>query len=75
VTQPFSGHRTSQPPVGAVDADLAVEDLGALRDADLADDQTRVVRYNSDLTVVAAAERARDVAEWDGSCMSSEAIA
>src|SRR5262245_51648169 len=49
--------------VRRIDADLRVEDVGALRDADLADDQAGIVGDDAHLAVVPAAERARDVAE------------
>ena len=46
--------------------DLLIEDLRGFRDTDLADDQARVVRSDPNLAVVAATERANDVAEVIG---------
>jgi hypothetical protein len=43
-----------------VDAELLIEDLCALRDANLADDQSRNVRDDPDVAIVAAAEGADD---------------
>lgn len=43
--------------------DLGVEDCGAPRDADLANDQPSFIRDHPDLAVVASAERADNVAE------------
>jgi hypothetical protein len=48
---------------GRLEPDLGVEDLGALGDANLADDEPFIVRNHPDFAVVATAERADDVAE------------
>jgi NADPH:quinone reductase len=47
----------------SLEPDFDIEDLGTLRDADLADDQPSVVRDDPDLAVVTTAEGAHDVAE------------
>jgi hypothetical protein len=58
----------------ALEADFCVEDLGALRNADLADDEAGVVRHDPDFAVVASAERADDVTEVGGILHCGEAI-